>query len=72
MSSLSSLPNYLFDWLQHSYYCGMCIAEVAMKCSIGWVDEEFKFHLVDWNKVCSSIIKWVNRGEKNQVPVIRH
>ena len=54
-STLSNLPTYLLSLLPIPASMAKCIESIQCGFLWGGIGEEFKFHLVNWPKVCSPV-----------------
>jgi hypothetical protein len=54
-STLANIPTYYMSLFKISVKVANCIKKLQRDFLWGGVGEEFKYHLVKWSKVCSSL-----------------
>jgi hypothetical protein len=54
-STLSSIPTYLLPLFHMPALVAKCLEKLQRDFLWGGISDEVKFHLVSWDKVCSSI-----------------
>ena len=56
-STLSNLPTYFMSLFPIPAYVAKCIEKLQCDFLWGGISEEFKYHLVSWDRVCSPIFE---------------